>query len=112
MIVKTISENGGVTLIEWFEDGQLQRSLVPSKEVSEGGECLHPERGIPYGIDFADYITATVTPADIDKELKNSGVWTADDLLHKPKLVQGAIAAAYGIVLGDLLRNVRRLTTG
>lgn len=112
MIVKTISENGGVTLIEWLEDGQLQRSLVPSKEVSEGGECAHPERGLPYGINFADYITATVTPADIDRELKNAGVWTALDLLHKPKQVQGAVAAAYGIVLGDLLRNVRRLTTG
>jgi hypothetical protein len=112
MIIKTISENGGVTLIEWLEDGQLQRSLVPSKDVSESGECLHPERGLPYGINFADYITTTVTPDDIDRELKNAGVWTADDLLHKPKLVQGAISAAYGAILGDLLRKVRRLTTG
>lgn len=112
MIVKTISENSGVTLIEWMEDGQMQRSLVPSGEVSEAGECLYPERGLPYGINFADYIIATVTPDDIDRELKNAGVWTADDLLRKPQLVQGAVAAAYGIILGDLLRNVRRLTTG
>jgi hypothetical protein len=112
MIVKTISENNGTALIEWMEDSQPQRALVPSREVSAGGECLHPERGLPYGVDFAELITITVTPADIDRELKNNGIWTADDLLHKPKLVQGAIAAAYGIVLGDLLRNVRRLTTG
>ena len=110
MIVKLISENNGTALIEWMEEGEPQRALVPSREVSEGGECAHPERGLPYGLNFAEYITITVTPADIDRELRNAGVWTADDLLHKPKLVQGAISAAYGAVLQDLIRNVRQLT--
>ena len=110
MIVKLISENNGTALIEWMEEGEPQRAIVPSREVSEGGECAYPERGLPYGLNFAEYITITVTPADIDKELKNAGVWTADDLLHKPKLVQGAISAAYGAVLQDLIRNVRQLT--
>lgn len=110
MIVKLISENNGTALIEWMEEGEPQRAIVPANEVSEGGECAHPERGLPYGLNFAEYITITVTPADIDKQLKNAGVWTADDLLHKPKLVQGAISAAYGAVLQDLIRNVRQLT--
>ena len=110
MIVKLISENNGTALIEWMEEGEPQRAIVPSREVSEGGECAHPERGLPYGLNFAEYITITVTPADIDRELRNAGVWTADDLLHKPKLVQGAISAAYGAVLQDLIRNVRQLT--
>ncbi len=111
MIVKLISENNGTALIEWMEEGEPQRAIVPANEVSESGECAHPERGLPYGLNFAEYITITVTPADIDKELKNAGVWTAEDLLHKPKLVQGAISAAYGAVLQDLIRNVRQLTT-
>ncbi len=110
MIVKLISENNGTALIEWMEEGEPQRAIVPANEVSEGGECAHPERGLPYGLNFAEFVTITVTPADIDKELKNAGVWTADDLLHKPKLVQGAISAAYGAVLQDLIRNVRQLT--
>ena len=110
MIVKLLSENNGTALIEWLEDGELRRAIVPAREVSEGGECVHPERGLPYGLNFAEYITITITPADIDRELKNAGVWTADDLLHKPKLVQGAISAAYGAVLQDLIRNVRQLT--
>jgi hypothetical protein len=111
MIVKLISENNGTALIEWMEEGEPQRAIVPANEVSESGECAHPERGLPYGLNFAEYITITVAPADIDKELKNAGVWTAEDLLHKPKLVQGAISAAYGAVLQDLIRNVRQLTT-
>ena len=111
MIVKLISENNGTALIEWMEEGEPQRAIVPANQVSEGGECAHPERGLPYGLNFAEYITSTVTPADIDKQLKNAGVWTAEDLLHKPKLVQGAISAAYGAVLQDLIRNVRQLTT-
>jgi hypothetical protein len=111
MIVKLISENNGTALIEWMEEGEPQRAIVPANQVSEGGECAYPERGLPYGLNFAEYITITVTPADIDRQLKNVGVWTADDLLHKPKLVQGAISAAYGAVLQDLIRNVRQLTT-
>lgn len=111
MIVKLISENNGTALIEWLEEGEPQRAIVPANQVSESGECAHPERGLPYGLNFAEYINITVTPADIDKELKNAGVWTAEDLLHKPKLVQGAISAAYGAVLQDLIRNVRQLTT-
>lgn len=119
MIVKLLSENNGTALIEWLEDGELQRAIVPANEVSAftvssgpvGYTCDYPERGLPYGLNFAEYITITVTPADIEKELKNAGVWTADDLLHKPKLVQGAISAAYGAVLQDLIRNVRQLTT-
>lgn len=111
MIVKLLSENNGTALIEWMEEGEPQRAIVPANQVSEGGECAYPERGLPYGLNFAEYITITVTPADIDKQLKNAGVWTAEDLLHKPKLVQGAISAAYGAVLQDLIRNVRQLTT-
>ena len=54
MIVKLLSENNGTALIEWLEDGELQRAIVPAREVSEGGECVHPERGLPYGLNFAE----------------------------------------------------------
>ncbi len=107
MIVKTLQERNGTALVEWIEDGQTQRALVPTSELSEDGDCAHPERGLPYGVNFADLIHIAVQPTDIDRELKNAGVWTVDDLLSKPKLVQGAIIQAYGAVLKDLLRNAR-----
>lgn len=108
MIVKIIQEHKGSAVIEWVENGQYVRSIIPRSELS-GNECAYPERGIPYGLDFADLINVEVTPQDIQRSLNNAGIWTADDLLHRPREVQGAINAAYGAVLNNLLRNVKHL---
>lgn len=108
MIVKIIKEHQGSAIIEWIENDELRRSIIPTSEL-RGNECAYPERGIPYGIEFADFIHIEVTPQDIQRSLNNAGIWTADDLLHHPREVQGAINAAYGAVLNNLLRNVKRL---
>lgn len=108
MIVKIIQERKGSAIIEWVDNNEVRRSIIPTAELV-GNECAYPERGIPYGIDFADLITIEVTPQDIQRSLNNAGIWTVDDLLHNPREVQGAINAAYGAVLNNLLRNVKRL---
>lgn len=109
MIVKVLSISNGTALIEWVDDGEIQRSLLPSADVGADGECLYPERGLPYGIEWQDYITVTVTPENIQRQLRNAGIWTVQDLLRKPREVQGAINAAYGTILRDLIRNTRKL---
>lgn len=108
--VKIIREENGKVLVEWFgEYGELQRSILPSSDVDPGGYCENPYSGLPYGMDFLPHITVEVTPEDIVRSLHNSGIWTAEELLSKPALVQGAINAAYGVVLSDLLANVMNL---
>lgn len=107
MMVQIIQQQNGSSVIQWVEDGEIQRSIVPNSELV-GNECEHPERGLPYGIDFAEFIDIEVTPQDIQTSLHNAGIWTVDDLLHRPREVQGAINSAYGAVLQNLLRNVKR----
>lgn len=108
MIVKLIHERNGTALIEWIEDSQTHRAIVPADQVIDG-YCAHPERGVPYGINFADYITIEVMPEDIDRELKRAGVWTVDDLHRQPQAVRAAINTAYGAVLQNLLHNTKAL---
>lgn len=108
MIVKVISKHDNVTLVEWVENGELQRSLLPSEEVSNDGECSNPQRGLSYGLPFADFISIDVTPMDIQRALYNSGIWTIEDVKNNLNGVQGAINSAFGLVLQNFLRNIRQ----
>lgn len=107
MNVRVISERQGTTLIEWIDDGELRRALLPAREVSADGQVEFPERGLDYGLPWARFVTVEVTPEDIERSLKNAGIWTLEDLQHKPREAQGAIVAAFGTVLANLLRNVK-----
>ncbi|HCB12253.1 MAG TPA: hypothetical protein DEP36_01590 [Gammaproteobacteria bacterium] len=109
MIVKILSITNGTALIEWLEDGEIQRSLIPATEVDAAGECQFPERGLPYGIEWRDYVTATITPDDIQRSLRNAGIWTVQDLLRRSGEAQGAVNAAYSVILRDLIRYTRHL---
>ena len=73
MIVKLLSENNGTALIEWLEDGELQRAIVPAREVSEGGECVHPERGLPYGLNLPSTSPSPSRPPILIESLKMPG---------------------------------------
>lgn len=106
MKVKIIREEPGRVLVEWIEDGELQRSILPNNLVDAEGNCDDPNVGMPYGIDLLPLITISVSPEDIIRVLHNAGIWTVDEILDNPKVVQGAINTAYGAVLGDLLANV------
>jgi len=107
MNVRTVWERHGVSLVEWMDDGEPRRALLPSSDVGEDGQCEYPERGIEYGIPWSMFITVEVTPSDIERELKKAGIWTVGDLYHRPREAQGAVVAAYGAVLSTLLRNVK-----
>jgi len=106
MIVKTIKTDGGLTLIEWIEEGQPYRAWVPAGDVVNG-ECVYPERGIPYGVDWSQWVTLQLDPVQLDRALKQRGIWTPDDLKRDPNVVQGAINYVVGDVLGDLMRSTR-----
>lgn len=107
MIVKTIQSNGGLTLIEWIEEGQPHRAWVPTGDVTADNVCEYPERGIPYGVDWSQWVTLQLDPVQLDRALKQRGIWTPDDLKRDLNVVQGAINYVVGDVLSDLLRSTR-----
>lgn len=108
--VKVISKQGEAALIEWFDDESLiHRSVVPVRFILEDNYCRHPERGIQYGEDFTALLTLTTTLRELDQALKNSGIWTLDDLFTKHSAAQGAFNLTLSKDFANLVRNARRV---
>lgn len=113
MEVKVLKTKKGHSLIEWTsKDGTPRRSFVPADRVETGEDgqqsVEHPERGVGFGLDFSRIIEPiTIDPDAIDKELKLAGIWSAEDVRNQPHVAQGAIIRALGVVLNNLLANLK-----
>lgn len=112
MIVKVIAMYGESSIVEWSEEGFLHRSIVPSKDVNSGGECINPWNGLPYGLPFAELLSVDITPEQIEQALHAHGIWTTEDVIHNSSQVHGAINAAFSNVLSKLLRDVKAYNSG
>lgn len=109
--VLTIRRKNGLTMVEWNERATFKRAWVtPEMIESEEGHyawVYNPGMGIPFGIDWERIISFVATPADLDRELKRQGIWTAEDLRMNPDAALGAIKSALGLDLAAL-RNAAR----
>lgn len=108
---KLVQQHNDIYLVEWIEDGVSQRALVtPDMIVDISGQSAivnYPERGIPFGEDWTAYISQVVTPSMFNAKLKQSGIWTIEDLQSRPNEVHGALLAATASILQELLSNVK-----
>ena len=105
MNVKVITRIDEHALIEWVDAGQINRSIVPANEV-QGNTCEQPERGVPYGEDWA----ALLSELNVDllvSELHRRGIWTADDLQANHKAALGAIHTVAGELFNSLLSSAK-----
>jgi hypothetical protein len=109
--VNAIQTEGELSLIEWVDDGRYLRSLVPSADVTQG-QCEYPERGLPYGANWAELITAIVEPEAIANLLRKRNIWTIEELLANPREAQSAINEAASVLLSNLLSNARAVQKG
>lgn len=108
--VQTLQTKNGLTLVEWQADGRMYRNWIKVEDVShtsDGAQVVGPEKGVPYGFDFARLVKLSVTPQMIDTELKRVGIWTAEDLRTRTAEARVAIQSAYGVDLASLLNAVR-----
>lgn len=107
-----IRRKNDMTLVEW-NDGNLPKRawVVPDRIESEDGvnvEVIDPEEGVPYGVEFSRMVVPSVTPEDIERELKRRNIWTVDDLRSRRGEVISALKAAYGIDFAELLRAAEK----
>jgi hypothetical protein len=101
-LVKLIARKKAAALIEFQNDnGETIRLSVPSHRVTEldngNAEVILSviKSGIPYGIPWGLKISdILVKGSDIEREMHNVGIWTADDLKKNPQVLQGVIMAA------------------
>lgn len=102
--MKTIKTQGHSKLIEYEEDNKVKRIVLP---VNEDDLNL----GIPHGLPFADLLSSHVCEGmaeRIETELHRSNIWTAQDVLKNPAVVQGAILAAYAIDYSFILQLAKK----
>lgn len=96
--VRIIRRKGGYALVQWVKDEVSERAWVPLDIVDESGtsaEVEGPERGVPYGESWSRHITAEISPRVIEQELKRRGIWTFEDYMSQPEVVNGALLSAY-----------------
>lgn len=104
--VQVIKTKKGQALVEWQGTNGVRRAFVPSEKVKDG-EVEHPERGIPYGADFAKHLTHLPAIEDIVNHLHTASVWTWEDAQANTGAIYGAISQAYGPVLNQILGSIK-----
>jgi hypothetical protein len=108
--VKIVARNGHSVLIEWVDNGNLYRGILPASSIRGDGYVQKKElkRAAPYGVPWEEVVILQATSDTLAQELRKRGIWTALDLQDRPAEAQGAIMAAYGIDYQTLLRIAHR----
>jgi hypothetical protein len=109
--VQIIQRKNGLFLVEWHSEKTIQRAWVDSEMMIQDkgrvGEVYMPHAGIPYGVDWTVLWSPTVSAIDLDRSLKQRGIWTIEDLRTKPNEGLNAIRDAYGLDLAALLQAAK-----
>lgn len=105
-----VTEN--LALVQWTDAGNLQRRVwIPLdsiKETPDSGTGIladRPERGIPYGDDFANLIEFKADGQAFENALHSRDIWTYEDLKSVVD-VQVALQAAYALDTSAVLNAV------
>lgn len=113
MKIKVISKRKDSVLVEFRKGDRLQRAYVPFTDIKDGEVSEYKLKlGIPYGVEWAKYITLQATPQDLEDNLRNAGIWTAQDALQNPRIVIGVLQKTYQIDLGAIQRIAKEANNG
>ncbi|HUW94629.1 MAG TPA: hypothetical protein VMW58_02485 [Anaerolineae bacterium] len=111
--VRIILHKNDLHLAEWQEGGSYHRAWVTPDmfksydKIGKSAVVTNPSAGIPYGLDWSRMVTLSATPRDVDRELKNAGIWTAEDLRENPNGARAALQSVYGFDMAALLMAVK-----
>jgi hypothetical protein len=111
-LVTVLSSKGASTLVEYLDNGILQRKYVPTEKVSNqfvDDQVL--AQGIPYGFPW-DEIVINFDMQHFATEMHNADLWTVEDVLKSPKKVTGVLRKifedSFRTVLETAVREKKR----
>lgn len=109
-VIKTANKQA--TLYEWRdESGNTRRGWLPNSDQPATPEEL--ELAIPYGMNWSDYIVVKpVTPEQVEQELYAHGIWTPEDALKSPAVVQSVIKKLIGLDVRQIFDVANRARKG
>lgn len=111
--VQIIQQSNDLFLVQWLNgDDILQRSWVERDALVDAAgrtaKVEDPRQGIPYGVEFWRLVDLKISSKDLDRELKQRGIWTLADLRARPNEVVGALVAAHGVDLAAIFQAANR----
>lgn len=110
MIVQVIERKLGAILVQWNENDEICRGIIPEELLESDGITVRDELlsvSIPYGVDWEtllEGVVGLVTPAIIAGNLRKAGIWTAEDVLSNSKAVLGAIHNSYHVDMSAIIQ--------
>lgn len=105
-----IAQAGAVALVQWKDDGALQRTYVPTAEIVKGRCAVDVlNAGIPYGAPWEEILekilsTRPITADALADSLRAHNIWTGKDVESNPRGAKRAIDAIVGVTIGELRR--------
>jgi hypothetical protein len=93
--VKIISRKGASILVEYIVKELPIRKFVPAeKEINGFVDNDVLEHGIPYGYPWSN-VKLTFNGERFEKEMRNAGLWTVQDVMKFPQKLWSALNATF-----------------
>ena len=106
MQFRIIKTDGEASLVEFSQDGETRRSVVPCG-LESNVEAL--EAGIQYGIDWQKLFEEVEPDYErLANSFRNRGLWTFEDMLANPGKAKAALQDFIGVSYQTLLRIAKR----
>ena len=108
--VWVVAHKGNSALVEFVQNGYLQRRVVPYSAVNN--DTLDErtlESGAPYGVSFADLDMAEVFenfPTLLGQACHERGLWTQAEFERNPTKVQEALQSIFGLSVARVLNFI------
>lgn len=100
--MKVIKTAGKSALIEWqLEKGVPYRAWVPVEAIDDDEARQY---GMAYGVPWSEVVTINkVEGHEIERALRNAGIWTYEDARKRPQAILGILQALLGVDLSKIL---------
>lgn len=112
---RIVGQADGKSIVQWFEDGRVRRSLINTSDNvrlgEEPGTILVEEaklRRRPYGDDLASLIVGLPDAEAITARLNQVGIWTHRDVIQHQNEVMGAFRATINDAYQGLIVNAKK----
>ena len=109
-LVTVVSQKGDSTLVQFIDNGVLNRKYVPTDKVD--GNMVDDQvllRAIPYGYPWED-IVLTFDSLKFANEMRNVELWTVEDALKNPQKLWSALRATLAVNLSEILEVAKNET--
>lgn len=110
IIVTKIRGGRGAVLVQWQEEGTVNRGWIPDTTIDENNNVSPAtlKAAMPYGIPIEDIIgNITLKAKDIAAALHKKGIWTEEEIMKNPMAVQKAIIESAELSVHSLQARVR-----